>query len=111
MPKLSEISEKIGLNSKFLCEDVNIKNGYCCDLLSEVMGKAKEGSIWVTVHNNMNVVAVASMLDLKAVIITEGHKANDEFLKKAKEESISVFETNKDSFDVVGKLFELGIKG
>ena len=50
---LSEIVSK--LNLEILVEknmDHNIEIGYVCDLLSEVMGKAKSDSIWITVHTN-----------------------------------------------------------
>lgn len=91
--------------------DLDIKKGYVCDLLSEVMGKAESESIWITVHTNMNVIAVAAMLDIKAVIITEGHTPNEKFIEKALEEKIAIFTTESNSFEITGKLYELGVRG
>lgn len=42
---------------------------YCCDLLSCVMGNAPEGCAWVTVMNNINTLAVASLTECAAVIL------------------------------------------
>ncbi len=109
--KLYEIAEKFSL--KTVCignENIDIVKGYCCDLLSEVMGKAESGSIWITVHTNMNVMGVASMLDIKAIVIAEGHEVDEKFREKAVEEGIAVFETSENSFIISGKLYAEGIR-
>lgn len=109
--KLYEIVEKAGLKIKVMEEqEVEIEKGYCCDLLSEVMGRAEAGCIWITVHTNMNVLGVASMLDIKAVVIAEGHEADDTFIEKAKEEGIALFESSENGFTLSGKLYEMGIR-
>ncbi|MGM0508586.1 MAG: DRTGG domain-containing protein [Fusobacteriota bacterium] len=109
--KLKTIIEKIDCEPLIVPnQDQEIKEGYVCDLLSEVMGKAKKGMIWITVHKNLNVVGVASMLDLPAIIITEGHTPNENFINKAKNEGISVLLSDKNSFEITNQLYELGIK-
>lgn len=110
--KISEIAEKIGVEAVYEPKDgdIDIKKGYCCDLMSEVMGRAEADSIWVTVHTNMNVLAVASMLDLKGVIISEGHKVDESFINRAKEEGIALFYSEENSFLISGKLYESGIR-
>ncbi len=109
--KLNEIVENLSLEvlvDKNMEE--NIEYGYVCDLLSEVMGRAKANSLWITVHTNMNVVAVASMLDIKAIVVSEGRDPNETFLEKAKEEGIAVLKTKMNSFIITGKLYEVGIR-
>lgn len=110
--KISEISSNIGVEEvyKYENQEFDIKKGYCCDLMSEVMGKAEADSIWITVHTNMNVLAVASMLELKAVIIAEGHKVDENFIKRAEEEKIALFYSDENSFILSGKLYENGIR-
>lgn len=109
--KLREMERKIGIIPVYIHDtEFEITRGYSCDLLSEVIGRAESGSIWVTVHNNMNVMGVAVMIDIKAIVISEGHEVSDEMLKKAKEESISVFRTDENSFTIAGKLYEQGIR-
>lgn len=109
--KLKEIARKIGIEAVYIHDyDFDIIRGYCCDLLSEVMGRAESGSIWITVHNNMNVIGVAVMIDIKAIVISEGHEVSDEMLNKAKDEGISIFKTNENSFTIAGRLYENEIR-
>ena len=46
--------------------------GYTCDLLSWVMAHGKKGMAWITVQTHMNVIAVASLMEMSAVILPEG---------------------------------------
>jgi len=45
--------------------------GYASDLLSCVMAGAKPGNLWLTIQAHVNIVAIASLNDLAAIIITE----------------------------------------
>ncbi|HOJ01346.1 MAG TPA: DRTGG domain-containing protein [Anaerolineaceae bacterium] len=85
-------------------------SGYISDMLSCVMTGAKNQSIWVTLQSHNNIVAVACLLDVAAVIITEGAKPDDETIQKAKEEGVTLLSTPHNSFHVVGKLWEMGIR-
>ena len=67
--------------------------GYTCDLLSWVMAHGAAGMAWVTVQTHMNVIAVASLMEMAAVIIPEGIEMEAPSLEKAKEEGISVLES------------------
>jgi hypothetical protein len=49
-----------------------VTDGYVSDLLSDVMGNATEGTIWITLQTHKNVVAVASLKDISAVILVKG---------------------------------------
>ena len=86
-----------------------VSGGYASDLLSCVMGGAKAGNLWVTLQAHPNVVAVASLLDLAAVIITEGIVPDSETVHKAQEEAVNLLTTPKDTYTVVGELSALGI--
>jgi predicted transcriptional regulator len=84
--------------------------GYTSDLLSCVMAGAKRGGIWVTLQAHLNIVAVAALLDLNAVIITEGAQPDAAAIAKANEEGVTLLATSKSTFYVVGKLWELGLR-
>ena len=45
-----------------------VEGGYCGDLLSWVMGRARSGNAWVTIMTNVNVVAVAALTDVSCVV-------------------------------------------
>jgi len=83
-----------------------ITGGYVSDLLSDVMGNAREGNIWITVQTHMNVVAVASLKDLAAVIIVKGSLPESDTIEKSNMEKIPVLSTDMDTFNIAGRLYE-----
>jgi hypothetical protein len=91
--------------------DHEITGGYASDLLSCVMAGAKTGNVWVTLQAHPNVVAVASLLELSAVIVTEGVAPDPETIHKAQQVGITLLSTHKDTFTVAGELATLGIRG
>jgi len=84
--------------------------GYVSDMLSCVMTGAKQQSIWVTLQAHNNIVAVACLLDIAAVIITEGAMPDADTIKKANDEGVVFLSTEANSFHVVGRLWELGLR-
>jgi hypothetical protein len=84
--------------------------GYTSDLLSCVMAGAKHGSIWVTLQAHINIVAVAALLEMSAVIITEGAQPDQATLDKARQEGITLLSTDRLTYEVVGRLWELGLR-
>jgi BioD-like phosphotransacetylase family protein len=91
--------------------DTEVTAGYASDLLSCVMAKARKGNVWVTLQSHLNVVAVAALLQLAGIIITEGMSPDAATLQKADEEGIPILTTSHTTFTVVGQLAELGIQG
>lgn len=89
---------------------VQIRSGYASDLLSCVMAGARHHGVWVTLQSHSNIVAVAALLELGAVIITEGARPDQDTIDKANEEGVNLFLTDKPTFWVVGKLWELGVR-
>ncbi len=88
-----------------------VTGGYASDLLSCVMAGAKPGNIWVTLQAHPNVIAVAELLDLAGVIITEGMRPDAESLARAKERGIPTLLTRESTFTVVGRLVQSGVSG
>lgn len=80
---------------------------FCCDLLSIAMGKAPAGCAWVTVMGNMNTLAVASLADAACIIMAEGAVLDDMAVKKAKEQEITVLETELPIFDAALKIYQM----
>jgi predicted transcriptional regulator len=84
-----------------------IKGGYVSDLLSDVIGNAKEGNVWVTLQTHQNIIAVASLKDISAVIIVKGAEPETDTIEKSNIENIPVLVTDEDTFNIAGRLFEL----
>lgn len=97
---LKVISGQNGLSSA-------VTGGYVSDLLSDVIGNAKEGQIWITLQTHQNVVAVASLKDLSAVIIVKGFVPETDTIEKSNIENIPILSTEMDTFNIAGHLFEL----
>ena len=64
------------------------------------MSHVKAGNLWITIMNNMNVIAVASLTEAAAVILAEGVILPDEVRKAAEEEGITVWQTNADVYHI-----------
>jgi len=93
------------------CLDIAVTGGYASDLLSNVMGQAKPGNIWVTVQAHQNIVAVASLAGLAAVIIAGGMRPEKDTVAKAKKEGVVLIVSSLPAFEVVGLLYKMGISG
>ena len=84
-----------------------ICGGYAGDLLSWVMGRAKADNVWITIMTNINVVAVASLSDVAAVVIAENAEIDVGVIKKAEEQGINVLRSKCPAYETaiaVGKL-------
>jgi hypothetical protein len=113
MINLAKIIENLEL--KILTDNrdfsqIQVQSGYTSDLLSCVMAGASNQSVWVTIQAHNNIIAVAALLDLSAIIVTEGGIPDQSTIVKANEEGITILQTENNSFDTVGKLWELGIR-
>jgi predicted transcriptional regulator len=106
--KLAELIDKLGLQKVVeFNEDVEIIDAYSSDLLSDVMGNAKAGQIWITMQTHKNVAAIASLKDMPAVLIIGNGKPDGEMLEHAKNEEICVLVSTEPAFQVCGKLYQL----
>ncbi len=87
--------------------DRSVNGGYVSDLLSDVMGRADEGQVWITLQTHKNVMAIASLKELAAVILVNDNKPADDTVQQSNEENIPILGTPMSAFDVTGKVYEL----
>lgn len=109
--KVSHIVDQLGLQviAGHAALAHQVTGGYCADLLSCVMARAKKGNVWVTLQAHPNVVAVATLLELAAVIITEGAAISEALKARADAENIPLLATPHTTFKVVSELARLGV--
>lgn len=110
---LEEIIQKLDL--KVLTDEqdfspISVKSGYCSDLLSCVMTGAEPNGVWITLMAHGNIVAVAALLDLAAIIITENAQPDPETINKANEKGVTMLSTPESNFTTIGRLWELGLR-
>ena len=110
---IGEIAEKLSLSVQTAKQnlDMEVTGGYASDLLSCVMAKAQRGNVWVTLQAHPNVVAVATLLELAGVIITEGITPDPAAIEKAEEQGMPILITEHSTFTTVAQLARLGVTG
>lgn len=84
-----------------------ISGGYCGDLLSNVMGRCPAGSAWITIMNNVNVLAVASLADAACVILAEDTRPDAAIIGRAEAEGINLYTSPYTAFELCGRLYGL----
>jgi predicted transcriptional regulator len=90
--------------------DRKITGGYSADLLSCVLARAKAGNVWATLQAHPNVIAVATLLELAAVVVTEGTQIPDDVIARAEAEGLALLSTPHTSFWLAGELTRLGVQ-
>ena len=91
--------------------DVEVTGGYVGDLLSAVMADAQLGNIWVTWHVHPNIVAVAVVIKVAAIVLISGREPEAETIRKAEQEGVVILTTKLPAFEIVGRLHGMGIQG
>jgi hypothetical protein len=84
--------------------------GYSSDLLSCVVAGAKKGQLWITLQAHLNIVAVAALNEVAAVIITENAQPDSASIAKANQQGVILLSTPQPTYELNGKLWELGIQ-
>ncbi len=100
--KISEFKNKFNL--KLLTDegfsDREVTGCYIGDLLSHVMGKAASGNAWVTIMTNVNIVAVASLVDAACILVCEGTDVSEDVLEKANEQDVIILQSEKTAYEI-----------
>ncbi|MGC8902801.1 MAG: iron-sulfur binding hydrogenase [Fervidobacterium sp.] len=108
--KISDIANKLGLRIVHFADDYEIEHGYIGDLLSIVMRSAQQNSVWLTVQSHVNIIAVAVLTGVKAIVLCEGLEFPRETVEKAKEENINLYISPENSYITAGRMYEIGVK-
>lgn len=105
---IKEIAGKLGYETVTMpCPEAEVTGGYAGDLLSWVMARASRGNIWVTVMTNSNIVAVATLAEVSAIVIADGEALPQSIAALAEEHNINVLRSEKPAFETsaeIGKL-------
>ncbi|MCB5258787.1 MAG: hypothetical protein WC179_05350 [Candidatus Cloacimonadaceae bacterium] len=110
MPRLSEIQDLISgtnLTPELDPTQINITGGYAGDMLSDVMSSAKSGQAWITIMKHLNIVAVASLVEIPAIILAKSNIPEAAVLQKANAEKICILSSPRDTFTISGILYKL----
>ena len=111
--KLKELAEQLGweLKTQNVPVEAEVQTGYASDLLSDVLANSIEGDLWVTRQTHLNIVAIAVMRDLSGILLVNGAQPDPDTVEKAVEKMVPIFRTPLPTFEIVGRLYQLGIIG
>ena len=111
--KLSEVKEILNADVIVGTEKLNMEvtTAFGCDLMSDVLAFAKAGSLLLTGLTNTQVIRIANVLDIAAIILVRGKKPQTEALVLAKELQIPILTTKYILFETAGILYTKGIVG
>ena len=84
---------------------------YVGDLLSRAMSHVGADNIWITIMSNVNVVAVATLTEPSAVVLAEGVILQDDALKSADDNGITVLSTELSAYEICVRLHKAAEKG
>ncbi len=107
--KVSDMVEALDLQV-FSGEDGlgnEVTSGYTSDLLSDVMGNISENATWITLQTHKNVIAIASLRDISAVILVKGLQPEEATVIQSKLENIPLLGSKLQAFELSGRLYQL----
>ena len=104
-----DLIKNIGLKPLSKFEHRDVDGVFISDMLSDVMAGAKSGNLWLTVQTHKNIVPAANLVDVSAVVITSGKTVPQETIELANQHHIAILSTNLATFELVGKLYGLGL--
>lgn len=106
---VKEVAERLGLTvfSGAAGLEREVTGGYASDLLSDVMGFAREGQLWVTLQTHRNVMGVASLKELAAIVLVKGFRPDDDTISGSEDEGIPILGSDLPAFELSGRLYEL----
>lgn len=108
--KLPELLDLVEARPLTDVAEVELDGCYISDLLSDVLANAEPGVLWVTIQIHRNVLSVASMKDISAVLFTCGRKPEPEIIAEATEKGVVLLSTPLTTYETAGKLWKAGLR-
>lgn len=93
------------------CMDIEVRDAFAADLLSDVLAFAKEGTLLITGITNTQVVRTAEMLELIGVVFVRGKKPDEDAVNLARIQKVPLLSTRYIMFETCGRLFRNGLVG
>lgn len=109
--RVRELIERLGLTLVAGASGLErpVNGGHCGDLLSDVMANAPHGCVWLTVQGHQNIVAVALLREMAAVVLVGGRQPEEETRRKADREGIPLATTADSAYALAGRMHALGV--
>lgn len=103
---VTTLKERLNLKPLTPVKNTEISGVYAGDFLSRAMSRVAEGNAWITIMNNINVIAVADLTDCACVILAEDAVLLPDALKAAEEKEINIFSSPLSAYDICIRIHE-----
>ena len=87
-----------------------IENGFCSDLMSDVLTIDTDRMLLITGMANVQAVRTAEMADVQCILLVRGKKATPDMIRLAEENGMVLMQTSLSMFKAAGILFVAGLK-
>jgi len=108
-----ELAEALGL--EVLTGNINLDravgSGYTSDLLSDVIANIGDDAVWITIQRHVNILGVAKLKDVSAIIIPRKLELEEAFVEKAKQEGIAILRGSPTAFELSALIYGLLKRG
>ncbi len=110
---LAELVERLDLRIYSGREELAraVGGGYAGDLLSDVIANGRKDHVWVTIQIHPNVIAVAVLKELAAIVLANGREPAAETVAQAQKKRVPILGTKLPAFEFAGRLHGLGVRG
>ncbi|MFN2352021.1 MAG: iron-sulfur binding hydrogenase [Kiritimatiellia bacterium] len=96
--QLREAIESLGLCPDAVADDtLEVQAVYCGDLLSDVLAHAPPHALWFTIQSHVNIVAVAQLRDVAAVVLVNGVAPQPQTIVKARDQEVNLCSSTETS--------------
>jgi hypothetical protein len=102
---LNEMAVALAAEAVYLPDGaMSVVAAYTSDLLSDVMAHAPADCVLVTVQNHRNTVAVATLVNARAILVCHGREIPADMDAAARGESVAVLRTALNQFEASCRL-------
>lgn len=85
--------------------DRQVASGYTSDLLSDVIANIDDDAVWITIQRHVNILGVAKLKDVAAIVIPRKLDLEESFIQKAKDEGIAILRGRESAFVLSGLVY------
>ena len=106
---VQDLVDKLNLKVLSGVDGIGVKIAGChvSDLISDVVGSAKEGDAWITLQSHQNIVAAALLKKLSCIILAKGISPSPDAVAMSNNEKIPILSTPSTTFEITGHIYNL----
>jgi hypothetical protein len=111
--RLEEIASELHLRelTPGVVRSEEVTGGYASDMISDVMAYSPAGGVLITGQAHLSMVSAAGLTGLQGVIFASGRMPEQAVTDRAGAENLCLYSSSADTFEIAGRLYEMGLRG